>query len=183
MERDDLGHLHWAITQGQPIDQLKKHGKAEVKSSTLTQYLPRRYAEISLELLHESHDAVRTAKQLFDAAVQPSGMKLSVLLNECYQHVESVSKSLVDNFETDQLAELEDFANEKKGGWPTWASGVKQALPPCRRRLCEIHRAIFHSLREIAERTSSGIVVVHNQCSGPTVNLGQRTASEPMARS
>jgi hypothetical protein len=183
LEHDDLGHLHWAVTQGRPKRRPRLHkDKSQRPSNKGPSYLPRRYAELSLELVHRSREALQSAKRLLGEVTNAkANLQLTATFNECHQHVELIAKSMLDDFESERMAELEQFAQEKRKGWPAWASGVSQAVPPCRRRLHETQRTMIELLRELAERGNASAVVVHNQCSGPTVNVGQRGVGEVVA--
>jgi len=167
LERDDLGHLHWAVANARPLRAASKRRKSSRARLDTTKYLPRRYAEISLELVHEARESLLAAQRLLSAPAEPcSAAHLSSILNDCFTHFASVVQSLNEHFADDRLEEIDSFAEEKQAGWPAWAIGIREAIQPCRRNLFGVFHNLYQCSRELTERSVGSSVIVnnHNHC-------------------
>lgn len=122
------------------------------------------------DLLGWVGESLRRAKAAERAVAHPVDLgKARHELAACQERLQRMDQVFSANLVSyERMKDLDSFARERRGEWPSWATGVKQGIEHCRQPLDASRARLAECWQDMAERAGETSISVR------TTNIGQQ---------
>lgn len=119
-------------------------------------------------------EALKAAEMAERAVEHPMDIdRARQTLTVCQERFHRIEKDFaVKLVSYERMKDLTSFGGERRSGWPSWVTSVKQGIEHCRQPLEDAGKALADCWQEIAERVGMTTISVRN------TNVGQKTVCE-----